>query len=117
MGKPMQVSNPTAVSYVVCIRNDGVPASLEIHKIYAAIPGPGEDRSGMLRVIDESGEDYLYPAGWFVPIDLSREFPSAPGATRRPARHGDRTGGKVSSPSVCANPVSNSNNARPNRLD
>ena len=73
----MQTSTPTALRYVVCVRNDDVPASLEIRKIYASVNDPAEDRAGMLRIVDESGEDYLYPADWFVPIDLNQELLSA----------------------------------------
>jgi hypothetical protein len=61
------LSQPAA--YVVCIRNDGVPASLEVHKIYECLPDPDAGRSGMVRVVDESGEDYLYPRDWFVAME------------------------------------------------
>ena len=53
---------------VVCIRNDGYPASLERHKIYRVLPDVKAEKHGDLRIVDESGEDYLYPANWFVPI-------------------------------------------------
>ncbi len=52
---------------VVCIANDGCAASLEPRKIYRAL---GEERD-MLRVVDESGEDYLYPASLFVRVELT----------------------------------------------
>jgi hypothetical protein len=57
-------------SFAVCTRNDGYAASLEMRKIYPVITDsdlPGE----MIRVVDESGEDYLYPASWFEPIKLN----------------------------------------------
>jgi hypothetical protein len=60
-------------TFVVCINNDEYPASLELHKIYRTIPDPDAKEDGDLRVIDESGEDYLYPAEWFVLITLSYE--------------------------------------------
>jgi hypothetical protein len=63
--------------YVVCIRNDGVPAALELRKIYQAMPDFGPEEIGMVRVMDESGEDYLYPADWFIPIELTNELQSA----------------------------------------
>jgi hypothetical protein len=63
--------------YVVCIRNDDVLASLELRKIYPVLPDPQSEESGMLRVIDESGEDYLYPRNWFVPINATNELRSA----------------------------------------
>jgi hypothetical protein len=57
--------------FVVCVGNDAYPASLERRKIYRAVPDPEARRHGQLRIIDESGEDYLYPATLFVPIELS----------------------------------------------
>ena len=64
-------------AFMVCIRNDGFAASLETRKIYQTIPDAQSAASGMVRVIDESGEDYLYPAEWFVPITLSGALRSA----------------------------------------
>ncbi|MGA3027439.1 MAG: hypothetical protein ABSF98_21990 [Bryobacteraceae bacterium] len=63
--------------YVVCVRNDDVPASLELRKIYPIIADGDSERHGMLRVVDESGEDYLYPRDWFVAIDPSEELRQA----------------------------------------
>jgi hypothetical protein len=56
--------------YVVCINNDSYPASLELRKIYKVVADARAAEHGQVRVIDESGEDYLYPARFFVPIDL-----------------------------------------------
>ena len=56
--------------YVVCINNDSYPASLELRKIYRVVADARAAEHGQIRVIDESGEDYLYPARIFVPIDL-----------------------------------------------
>jgi hypothetical protein len=55
---------------VVCIENEGYPASLEKRKIYVALPDRTAERDGLLRVIDESGEDYLYPKALFREIAL-----------------------------------------------
>ena len=55
-------------SFVLCISNEGYPASLEKWKIYRVLPDAGATRRGYIRVIDESGEDYLYPAKYFVTI-------------------------------------------------
>jgi hypothetical protein len=55
---------------VVCIDNDGYPASLEKRKIYVALPDPAAGKRGLIRVIDESGEDYLYPESLFRRIDV-----------------------------------------------
>jgi hypothetical protein len=54
--------------YVLCINNDDYPASLELLKIYRTLPDSGAAARKLLRVIDESGEDYLYPQDRFVPI-------------------------------------------------
>ena len=54
--------------FVVCLRNDGYPAALERHKIYRVLPDAQATKHGDLRIVDESGEDYLYPADWFVAI-------------------------------------------------
>ena len=58
--------------YVVCVNNDGYPASLERRKIYQVLPDPQAASHNLIRVIDESSEDYLYPADYFVPITLSQ---------------------------------------------
>jgi len=63
--------------FVVCTHSQGYDASLEARTIYRAVADPGASETGMIRVIDESGEDYLYPAGWFEPIDLSPQLQSA----------------------------------------
>ena len=55
---------------VVCVDNDGYPASLETRKIYVALRDADAAKHGLLRVIDESGADYLYPAALFCSIDL-----------------------------------------------
>jgi hypothetical protein len=58
----------TVKRFVLCIDNAGYPASLEARKIYASIPDKSAAARGYLRVVDESGEDYLYPASRFVAI-------------------------------------------------
>jgi hypothetical protein len=58
--------------FAVCINNADYPASLELHKIYRVLPDDDAAASGDLRVIDESGEDYLYPAEYFVLVQLPR---------------------------------------------
>jgi hypothetical protein len=65
--------------YVLCVNNDGYPVSLERMKLYQVLPDERSER-GLLRVIDESGEDYLYPASRFVPVDIRRGYEEA---TRR----------------------------------
>ncbi len=56
--------------YVVCIDNADYPASLERHKIYRVLPDEDAAADGDIRVIDESGEDYIYSAERFVPISV-----------------------------------------------
>jgi hypothetical protein len=62
----------TATRYVICVNNDEYPASLELFKIYRAIPDKKAQADGDVRVIDESSEDYLFPADYFIPINLPR---------------------------------------------
>ncbi|HVF59560.1 MAG TPA: hypothetical protein VNJ70_07100 [Thermoanaerobaculia bacterium] len=65
------------VSYVVCVENSGYPVALELRKIYQRLPDARAETDGLVRVIDESGEDYLYPARFFVPIAVSEEVEKA----------------------------------------
>ncbi|NJN95380.1 MAG: hypothetical protein HC875_15360 [Anaerolineales bacterium] len=60
----------TKAQFVVCVRNDNYLASLELRKIYQVLPDPRAAEYQRIRVIDESGEDYLYPENYFVPIRL-----------------------------------------------
>lgn len=66
----MANSSQNSSSYVVCLKRGSYKIDLEIGKVYRAIRPRKNDPSDMLRVIDGSGEDYLYPAGWFVAIIL-----------------------------------------------
>jgi len=59
--------------FVVCIKNDDYPASLEVRKLYPLIPDAEAEQHGQIRIIDESGEGYLYPAEYFRPIELPVE--------------------------------------------
>jgi hypothetical protein len=62
---------------VVCIDNDGYPVSLERRKIYVALRDTTAEKLGQIRVIDESGDDYLYPATLFRPIALPQSVVKA----------------------------------------
>jgi hypothetical protein len=55
---------------VICLDNSGYKVSLERRKIYVAIPDARAEKHGQIRVIDESGEDYLYPNELFVDVEL-----------------------------------------------
>jgi hypothetical protein len=59
--------------FAICVDNSGYPASLELHKMYRVLPDDDAAADGDLRIIDESGEDYLYPASYFVLIDLPQD--------------------------------------------
>ena len=56
--------------FLLCVNNEAYPASLDIRKVYRALPDRTAAARNFVRVIDESGEDYLYPADMFVPIDV-----------------------------------------------
>ena len=60
----------TKTDLVLCLKNDGYEASLERRKIYRVVPDRGAAADALIRVIDESGEDYLYPADFFAPMRL-----------------------------------------------
>ena len=62
---------------VVCVENDGYAVSLEKRKIYVALRDAAAEKHGMLRIIDESGEDYLYPKALFRPIALPQAVKKA----------------------------------------
>lgn len=69
----MRTKKRTRPTYVVCIDNGGYPASLERGKIYPVLPDERAARHGMIRVVDESQEDYLYPQKMFLSIELPRK--------------------------------------------
>ena len=73
----MARKHPRKKRFVVCIRNAGYPAALELRKIYEVLSDPHSEEHGLIRVIDESGEDYLYPAKFFVSVDLSQPVRNA----------------------------------------
>jgi hypothetical protein len=63
--------------FVICIQNEGYPASLELWKVYRAVPDEKAAEHRLIRVIDESGEDYLYSESYFVPINLPQAVEEA----------------------------------------
>ena len=69
----MQQRRRSATRFAVCVDNSGYSASLEQHKIYRLVPEEDAAEDGDLRVVDESGEDYLYPASHFMVIELPKE--------------------------------------------
>jgi hypothetical protein len=66
--------------FVVCVKNEGYAASLEIRKIYVAHDDPDAARRKLIRVVDESGEDYLYPQDYFIAVELPAAAARAIGA-------------------------------------
>ncbi len=77
--------------FALCIHSDEYPASLERRKLYEVLPDADAQEHGQLRVIDESGEDYLYPRDYFQLVELSPSL-------NRLVRGQGRRGGKVSRP-------------------
>ena len=69
----MEKTQETSPEFVVCINNDDYPASLELHKIYRVVPDEDVAADGDIRVIDESGEDYIYPASYFAHINVPED--------------------------------------------
>ncbi len=69
--------------FVLCVTNESYEASLERRKVYRALRDAKAERRGLVRVIDESGEDYLYPAEFFVPIEVPKEAAPAFSAARQ----------------------------------
>ena len=63
--------------FVVCINNDGFPTSLEKRKIYVLLRDALAEKRGLMRIIDESGSDYLYPKTLFRSIALSQSVKKA----------------------------------------
>ena len=63
-------------AFVICIDNEGNPASLIVGKVYQTLPDPEAEAHDMLRIIDEDKSEpdgYLYPASMFVPVELPEE--------------------------------------------
>ena len=58
--------------FIICIKNREYEASLELWKVYMTVPDDLAKRQNLLRVIDESGEDYLFPSEYFVPLALPK---------------------------------------------
>ena len=63
--------------FVVCVRNDEYEGALELRKIYEVLEDADAEPHELVRVIDESGEDYLYPRQWFLAIELPQNVEEA----------------------------------------
>jgi hypothetical protein len=62
----------SAKQFVICLKNKGHEVSLERRKIYPVLADARAAKHGLIRVVDESGEDYLYPQNLFAPIELPK---------------------------------------------
>jgi len=68
---------PPSKQLVVCVKNEGYAASLERRKLYLVVRDAAAEKRCLLRIVDESGEDYLYPRIFFRPIALPRSIKRA----------------------------------------
>ena len=68
------MNNP---QFVICVDNSGYPASLELRKVYERLKDIEAEREGYFRIIDESGEDYLYGSERFVKVSLPKDVKAA----------------------------------------
>ena len=73
----MNMAKQQSKQLVVCVSNEGYPASLEKRKIYLALRDATADKRGLIRVVDESGDDYLYPKTFFRSIALPQAIKKA----------------------------------------
>ncbi len=71
------MAKPQVKQLVVCVNNEGYPVSLEKRKIYVAIPDADAEKHGLMRIIDESGDEYLYPKIFFRSIALPQSVKKA----------------------------------------
>lgn len=69
--------NENGRQFAVCVRNDDHAESLELRKIYEVLDDLAAAKHGMIRVIDEEEEGYLYPREWFLPIELPQNIEEA----------------------------------------
>jgi hypothetical protein len=60
----------TETRFAVCVNNDGYPVSLDLLKVYTVLDDPDAEQDGMIRIVDESGEDYLYGSARFVVVSV-----------------------------------------------
>jgi len=63
--------------FAICVENEGYPASLELWKVYRVLTDEKAAKHQLIRVVDESGEDYLYPESWFASIKLPQAVEKA----------------------------------------
>ena len=71
------MSKATTKRFVICVQNEGYSASIERRKIYVMLRDPVAEKHGQLRIVDESGDDYLYPKMFFRSIALPQSIKKA----------------------------------------
>jgi hypothetical protein len=76
MDAPMELEDRAGSRLVVCIDDDGYTDDVKVRIVYKVLPDESAARSNYISVIDETGEDYLYPANLFVPIEPGAEWTS-----------------------------------------
>lgn len=64
------------IGFSICLKNENYSVSLELHKVYPVLAALANDPGGYVRVIDQSGEDYLFPADWFESVSLGSRIES-----------------------------------------
>lgn len=70
IGRRPGTSARSVTKYVLCLKNNGYRASLELGKLYRCLRDRDAEQYWMRRVVDETGEDYLYPRDWFIEVRL-----------------------------------------------
>jgi len=68
---------PNKPRFAICISNEGYEVSLEVRKLYSVLPDRKAAQHGMIRIVDESGEDYLYPDDLFIAAELPQRIEKA----------------------------------------
>ena len=71
------MATETTPAFVVCVRNEGFEASLAVRKLYRFLADEEAEAQSLIRVVDETGEDYLYPAELFAAVDVSADTAAA----------------------------------------
>lgn len=67
----------TELSFAICINNEGYDDDLKVRTVYQILPDESAAKSNYVRVVDETGEDYLYPAAYFVRVEVPHEMEKA----------------------------------------
>ena len=71
------MANEPTQMFVICVRNEGFEASLAVRKLYRLLPDLEAEAQSLIRVVDETGEDYLYPAELFAAVDVPADTAAA----------------------------------------